>query len=393
VLGEVRDLTLPSLPLEGGGCLSPLRLRLAVWGELVPGREAVLVTHPLTADHAAARLRDQPERPGWWEGVVGEGRLLDPTRVPVVCMNTVGSCYGSTGPLDVAPDGLAYGSTFPGVTVRDMVRAQAMALEYLGVGRITVVGGSLGGMMALEWARLYPDRVRLAVAIGASHRLGPRALMWNAVQRRAIVEDPAFHPRVPGATPGLARAREIAMITYRGDGSLERQFGRRLLPGAHPLSLSAPAYEVESYLLHQGERLRARFDVHSYLVLLRAMDSHDLTAPVPGAPPPHRWAPVVYVGIRSDALFPASQVRHSAATARRWGQTVHYVHVDSDYGHDAFLVEQPLLAARLWPYLAPAVGSPPQPGPTGSPRAVASVAREDPLAFVAPPDRRWEGLA
>jgi homoserine O-acetyltransferase len=288
---------------------------------------------------------------GWWEGLIGEGRLFDPAQAPVVCMNVLGSCYGTTGPGDDAPDGHPWGLRFPVVTVRDMVRLEALTLDHLGVGRVRlVIGGSVGGMQAAEWARLYGGRVRKAVSIGAPDRMLPQALAWNAVQRSAIVSDPDFDPARPGPTAGLARAREIAMITYRGDRSMERQFGRRLMAGAQSLELDAPSFEVESYLRHQGERLRDRFDALSYLVLIRAMDSHDThaeLAPAPVDPP----APIVYVGISSDILFPAERVRESATEARRRGQAASYVPFVSDYGHDAFLVEAEALGRTLRPAL------------------------------------------
>jgi homoserine O-acetyltransferase len=344
--GRVLDLALGPFDLEAGGRLERVRVRAGVWGEL--GEEAVLVTHPLTADARAGTVGGAR---GWWDPLVGPGRLLDPTRLAVVCMNVLGSCYGTTGPGDAGEDGRPFGLAFPVVTVRDMVRLQALALERLGVRRLRlVIGGSLGGMQAAEWARLYGERVAKAVAIGATDRMLPQALAWNAVQRNAIVSDPAFDPGRPGPTPGLARAREIAMITYRGDRSMERQFGRRLIPGAQPLDLDGPSFAVEGYLRHQGRRLTDRFCALSYLVLLRAMDSHDVTAPVspaPSAPP----APIVYVGITSDILFPAERVRESATAARQRGQAATYVPFASEYGHDAFLVE----AAALGRCLAPAL--------------------------------------
>jgi homoserine O-acetyltransferase len=356
--GRLLDLEVGPFALEGGGRLERVRVRLGVWGELDASRtgEAILVTHPLTADARAGAVDGQA---GWWDALVGAGRLLDPRLAPVVCMNVLGSCYGTTGPADLAPDGRPWGLRFPAVTVRDMVRLQAMALDRLGVGRLRlVIGGSLGGMQAIEWARLFGERVRKAVAIGATDRMLPQALAWNAVQRSAIVSDPEFDPARPGPTPGLGRAREIAMITYRGERSMERQFGRRLLPGADPLALDAPAFAVEAYLQHHGKRLRDRFDALSYLVLIRAMDSHDATAQPASGPAPGRAAPVVYVGITSDLLFPAERVRESAVEARRRGQDASYVPFHSDYGHDAFLVEAEELARCLAPALVDVLPEP-----------------------------------
>lgn len=345
--GRLTDVEVGPLCLESGALVERVRVRVGVWGDL-GGAEPVLVTHPLTADARAGAVGAVR---GWWDALIGQGRLFDPARAPVVCMNVLGSCYGTTGPGDPGPDGDPWGLRFPVVTVRDMVRLQALVLDRLGVGRLRlVVGGSLGGMQAAEWARLFGGRVRKAVSIGAPDRMLPQALAWNAVQRSAIVSDPAFDPRRPGPTPGLARAREIAMITYRGDRSMERQFGRRLMPGAQSLELDAPSFAVESYLRHQGERLRDRFCALSYLVLIRAMDSHDVFADLaePAAAEP---APIVYVGISSDILFPAERVRESATEARRRGQAATYVPFVSDYGHDAFLVEAEALGHTLRPAL------------------------------------------
>lgn len=345
--GRLIDVEAGPLRLESGALLEGVRVRVGVWGE-VGGAEPVLVTHPLTADARAGAVDGAP---GWWDALIGEGRLFDPARAPVLCMNILGSCYGTTGPGDAGPDGEPWGLRFPVVTVRDMARLEAQVLDRLGVGRLRlVIGGSLGGMQAAEWARLYGARVRKAVSIGAPDRMLPQALAWNAVQRSAIVSDPAFDPRRPGPTPGLARAREIAMITYRGDRSMERQFGRRLMPGAQSLELDAPSFAVESYLRYQGQRLRDRFCALSYLVLIRAMDSHDTLAEpeaAPGSPP----APIVYVGISSDILFPAERVRESAIEARRRGQAASYLPFVSDYGHDAFLVEAEALGRALRPAL------------------------------------------
>lgn len=359
--GRLIDLEVADFAVEAGVRLGRVRVRLAIWGDVGAG-EPVLVTHALTMD---ARAGPVAGAGGWWGPLFEPGLVLDPARRAVICMNVLGSCYGTTGPSDPGPDGRPWALRFPPVTVRDMVRLQAAVLDRLGVGRLRlVIGGSLGGMQAIEWARLFGPRVGKAVAIGATDRMLPQALAWNAVQRSAIVSDPHFDPDRPGPTPGLGRAREIAMITYRGDKSMERQFGRRPADGGEPLDLDGPAFAVESYLQHQGMRLRDRFDSHSYLVLMRAMDSHDVDAASPLARPAGPPAPIVYVGISSDVLFPAARVRESAFVARRRGQAASYVAFASDYGHDAFLVEAETLARLLEPELADLVAAP-QADPVG----------------------------
>jgi len=352
VLPRRLNLDIGAFMTEEGATIPRVTLRTVVYGELRPGGDAVLALHPLTGNAEPVRVPDDRSGAGgWWDDLIGPGRLLDPGRVPVIAMNVIGSCYGSTGPGDVAPDGKPWGLRLPALTVRDMVRAQARALDRLPVGRLTVLGGSLGGMLALEWARLFPARVRLAVAIGASDALGPRALMENAVQRQAILTDPDFDPLRPGPTRGLALARQIAMITYRGGASLDRQFGRRRIPQARTLHPTEPTFAVETYLAHQGERLTERFCALSYLMLIRAMDSHDVTESVPDAVPPAAAAPVHYVGISSDTLFPPGEVRQSAQRAARRGQRAGYTLFRSGYGHDAFLVEARALAPLLAPVL------------------------------------------
>lgn len=342
------DLPIGTYRTERGVDIPHASIRTVIYGDLTPGCDATLVLHPLTGNAEPVTVSDDKTGAGgWWDPLIGEGRPLDPTRTPVIAMNVLGSCYGSTGPASMAPDGNPWGLRLPVLTIRDMVRAQRYALDLLSVRQVVAVGGSLGGMLALEWARLFPDRVRQGVVIGASDALGPRALMENAVQRQAIVSDPDFDPLRPGPTRGLALARQIAMITYRGERSLERQFGRTHVHADHALDAVDPSFAVETYLQHQGQRLTERFCALSYLTLIRAMDSHDATEPVPDAAPPQRAAPVHFIGISSDALFPPQEVRDSAQRALAKGQRATYTHFRSDYGHDAFLVEAGQMAPLL----------------------------------------------
>lgn len=354
------DVAIGSLRTEEGGEIPQVSIRTVIYGRLTPGCEATLVLHPLTGNADPVLTADDATGAGgWWDALIGEGRALDPACTPVIAMNVLGSCYGSTGPGHLAPDGKPWGLRLPTLTIRDMVRAQARALDRLQVGVVTPVGGSLGGMLALEWARLFPTRVRQCIVIGASDAFGPRALMENAVQRQAILADADFDPLRPGPTQGLSLARQIAMITYRGDPSLASQFGRRRVAAEGPVRLhpTQASFAVETYLDHQGKRLTERFCALSYLMLLRAMDSHDVTAPVPDAASPCASAPVHYVGISSDTLFPAEEVRQSARRALRQGQRATYTPFHSGYGHDAFLVEARQLGQVLGPLIASGSGS------------------------------------
>ena len=308
-----RDLPEP-FTLESGEVLSEVRVAYRTWGTLdADGANAVLVCHALTGS-ADADL--------WWGGLFGPGRTLDPERDFIVCSNTLGSCYGTTGPASPRPgDGRPYGPDFPAVTVRDMVHLQAALLESLGVRRLRLVlGGSLGGMQALEWAALYPGVVEAIAPIAVSGRHSAWCIGLSEAQRQAIFADPGS---------GLAIARAIAMCTYRSRGSFEERFGRRLrTPGL---------FEVESYLRYQGEKLVDRFDAHTYVTLTRAMDSHDLARGRGSYEEALRAIrqPALVVAIDSDVLYPPEEQRELAALLP--GARLAWLH--SPHGHDAFLLE------------------------------------------------------
>ncbi len=311
------------LPLECGTQLHEVTLAYRSWGRLNAARDnAVLVCHALTG------LADVDQ---WWPGLLGPGRALDPERDFILCSNVLGGCYGSTGPGDVNPvTGRRYGSTFPAVSVRDMVRAQACLLDEFGIARLAlVIGGSLGGMQALEWAALYPGRVGSTVVIGCGVRQSPWAIAWSGAQRQAIFADPKwtggdYSPSAPPAA-GLAAARAMAMLSYRHWREFEKRFGR--------LQRDDGVFEIESWLRHHGDKLTRRFDAASYVTLTRAMDTHDLTrdrndlAAV--------TAPALVVGIVSDLLYPLAEQQELAARLPNAELEV----LDSPLGHDAFLIE------------------------------------------------------
>jgi len=346
--------------LEGGGLLHDLTLSYETWGALNDaGDNAVFLCHALTGGPHAASHGPQDE-PGWWEGLMGPGRTLDPSRYFLVCANVPGGCYGSTGPGSTDPErGKPYGASFPVVTTRDAVRAFKSLLDHLGVRRLALVlGGSLGAMLAWQWAVQYPDFVAAAVPIAGPFRATAWSIALNSVARRAIELDPAWRQeRYEGNGPerGLALARAIAMISYRSEPLFEERFGReRLEPeAAARLSASNP-FQVERYLGHQGEKLVRRFDARSYVALTRMMDLHDASA---GFASPEEAmaairAEVMIVGIDSDVLFAPGALRATAERLVALGVRSSYAELTSPFGHDAFLVETAVLDGLLRRFLA-----------------------------------------
>lgn len=337
---SLRRLALPGpFPLECGARLEGMAVAYETWGEPSPGGDnAVLVIHALTGDAHASSGGRPGERPGWWEGLIGEGRALDPARHFIICANLLGSCYGSTGPWA--------DPRFPTLTTRDMARAQKVLLDHLGVERLALVlGGSLGAMVLWELLVEFPGLARAALPIAGPPRTGAWAIAFNEVARRAIVEDPLWEGgRYVGAGPkrGLALARSIAMISYRSHANFETRFGREFQEESDaPPTDPRNRFQVESYLDHQGRKLAERFDARSYLVLNRAMDLHDVGRGRGGAERALSsiTAEVLCAGIDSDVLFPAGEMREAAERMASAGLRARYGEIRSDVGHDAFLVE------------------------------------------------------
>jgi homoserine O-acetyltransferase len=326
---ETRFLDLPGERLlESGETLPGVRVAFRTWGRLdAHGTNGVAVCHALTGSADAD---------DWWSGMFGPGRALDPDRDFIVCQNILGSCYGTTGPASPVPGtDRWYGPDFPGVTVRDMVALQAEVLDRLGVRRVAmVIGGSLGGMQALEWAAMYPDRVSAAVPIATSAAHSAWCIAWSEAQRQAIRADPDWkegrYSRDRGPEAGLAAARMVAMCTYRTRESFQARFGRRF-QGDDGL------FAVESYLRYQGRKLVRRFDANTYVTLTRAMDSHDLgrgRGGVGEALAGIRAATLV-VAIDSDVLYPPVEQRELASGIP--GARLATLH--SPDGHDGFLIQ------------------------------------------------------
>jgi homoserine O-acetyltransferase len=330
-LGVRQVADLGEVALEGGGSL-PVSVAYESWGRF-DGSNAVLVCHALTADSHVAGDG------GWWGDVVGPGGALDTDRWFVVCPNVLGGCQGSTGPSSAAPDGRRWGSRWPSVTIRDQVAVEALLADRLGVGRwAAVVGGSMGGMRALEWAASRPERVGGLFALACSAVASADQIAWCSAQLAAIEADPAWeHGDYLGAGPvgGLGVARRIAHITYRTGAELETRFGNAPQRGEDPAI--GGRYAVESYLDHHADKLVARFDAGSYVALTRAMDGHDVgrgRGGVAAALVAARSIPAVVAAIDSDRLYPPEQ---QAVIAAALGLEVDVVH--SLHGHDGFLLE------------------------------------------------------
>ena len=339
--------------LDGGTTLHGVELAYESWGHLnAAGDNAILLCHAWTGDsHATGTADPGHSASGWWEGLVGSGMAIDTDRWFVVCSNVLGGCQGSTGPASLHPaDGLPYGSRFPVITIRDMVRAQARLADHLGIARWhAVVGGSMGGMQVLEWAITFPDRVGSIVPIATCAQATAQQIAWGAIGRRAIRLDPKwrggdYYAAADGDGPseGLSIARMVAQVTFRSDNVFTDRFGRELADNA---TLSEgidlwQRFEVERYLEYHGGKLVDRFDTNSYLIIGKAMDLHDVAR---GRSNLHAAmgrikAPALVIGISSDILYPAYQQQQIHAVLLSGGGDARYVEIDSPHGHDAFLI-------------------------------------------------------
>jgi homoserine O-acetyltransferase len=361
----LRMATDRDLVLEGGGRLRDVTMAYETWGTLAPdASNAVLVCHAWTGDsHVFGPSGHGHVSPGWWEGVVGPGQAIDTDRYFVVCSNVIGGCQGSTGPASPHPDdGRPYGSRFPVVSVRDMVRTQRILADHLGIERwLSVVGGSMGGMQALEWAIMYPRRVASIMPICACIEATAQQIAWSAIGRRAIRLDHRwrggdYYDAEPGDGPheGLALARMVAQVTFRSDEVFTDRFGRALADADTDVADLWQRYEVERYLDYHGEKLVRRFDANSYLVLGKAMDLHDVARGRGGraAALARIQVPVLSIGVWSDILYPSYQQRRLAELVVEAGAPAEYVEIDSPHGHDAFLIDVDQVGDAVSKFLA-----------------------------------------
>jgi len=353
------------LVLDSGGRIDHLQIGYQTYGTLDADRaNAILVCHALTGDQHAANRNPVTGKPGWWDMLVGPGKPIDTNRYFVICSNVVGSCMGTTGPASTNPaTGRPYGLDLPVITVRDMVRAQAMLLDHLGIDTLfSVAGGSLGGMQVLQWAASYPERVFSALPLAAGARHSSQNIAFHEVGRQAVMADPEWRNGrylEAGTSPrkGLAVARMAAHITYLSDEALHRKFGRNLQDRERPTFGFDADFQVESYLRYQGSSFVDRFDANSYLYLTRAMDYFDLAAEHGG-----RLANA-FMGTKtrfcvasftSDWLFPTAESKTVVRALNAAGASVSFVEIESDRGHDAFLLDEPELFSTVRGFLSSA---------------------------------------
>jgi homoserine O-acetyltransferase len=357
-LAACQQVTLGPLKLDCGVTLDNYRLAYRTWGTLNADRSnAVMICHALTMDQFVADTHPVTGKPGWGETLVGPGRVLDPARYFIICANVLGGCMGSTGPLDTDPrTGEPYNLRFPVVTIGDMVRAQVALLDHLGVESLfCVTGGSMGGMLVLQWAASFPQRVFSAIPVATAARHSAQNIAFHEVGRQAIMADPDWHAgdyAAHGTSParGLAVARMAAHITYLSEAALQRKFGRQL-QDKDALGFGFDAdFQVESYLHHQGKSFVERFDANAYLYITRAMDYFDLAAQYGGSlATAFRGSPTRFclMSFTSDWLFPTAESREIVQALNSVAANVSFVEVESDKGHDAFLLDEPEMFRTL----------------------------------------------
>ena len=361
-----RTLRLPApLPLDGGGVLDGVDVAYETWGTLDARRSnAVLVCHALTLDqYVTGDVNPITGRPTWWPQVVGPGRIIDTNRYFVICSNVLGGCMGTSGPASLAPDGKPWGLRFPVITIADMVRAQAMLVEALGIESLfAVIGGSMGGMQVLEWIASRPDQVACALPLATAARHSAQNIAFHEVGRQAVMADVDWHGGgylEAGTRPakGLAVARMAAHITYLSDSALQRKFGRSLQDREAPTFGFEADFQIESYLRHQGSSFVDRFDANSYLYITRAMDYFDLAAAHGGhlaAAFARFQGRACVVSFSSDWHYPPADSRTITRAMIAAGVEVSSLEIETDKGHDAFLLDEPGFHAALAGFLAAA---------------------------------------
>jgi homoserine O-acetyltransferase len=359
--GQAKLFTQP-LMLDSGRALEPFTVAYMTYGTLNAERSnAVLICHALSMDQFAASVHPLTGKPGWWDILIGPGKPIDTDRFFVICPNVIGGCMGSTGPAETNPaTGEPYGLDFPLVTIRDMVRAQAALLDDLGIEKILcVMGGSMGGMQVLQWAASYPDRVVSAIPIATAARHSAQNIAFHEVGRQAIMADPdwnggAYQRFNTRPLKGLAVARMAAHITYLSETALQTKFGRRLQDREHVSFGFGPDFQIESYLHHQGMTFVDRFDANSYLYITRAMDYFDLAADYGGSlAEAFRSAKTRFciISFTSDWLFPTIENKRIAHALNAVAANVSFVEIESDHGHDAFLLDEPEMFATVRGFL------------------------------------------
>jgi homoserine O-acetyltransferase len=334
------------LNLESGEKLEQVTIAYETYGKLNPQKSnAILVLHAFSGDAHAAGFHKQDKHPGWWDVMIGPGKAFDTEKYFIICSNVISGCNGSTGPASINPKtGKPYATDFPVVTIKDMVDAQQILVDHLGIEKLqTVVGGSMGGMQVLQWMVSYPEKILSAIPIATTLKHSPQQIAFNEVGRQAIRADPNWNNgNYYKASPpirGLAVARMIGHVTYMSDASMAEKFGRRLKDSEKQFKFGTD-FEVESYLQYRGDNFVKRFDANSYLYITKAMDYFNL---VNGKKLSEIFselkAKVLVLAFKSDWLYPAYQSREIVKACKLAGVNTTYCEIKSSYGHDAFLLE------------------------------------------------------
>lgn len=352
------------LALASGRQLEQYELVYETYGQLnEQASNAVLICHALSGHHHAAGFHHADDRkPGWWDACIGPGKAIDTNKFFVVSLNNLGGCNGSTGPTSINPQtGTAYGATFPMLTVEDWVHSQARLADRLGIEQwAAVIGGSLGGMQALQWSISYPERLRHCIAIAAAPRLSAQNIAFNEVARQAILSDPEFfsgdylaHDSIPRR--GLKLARMVGHITYLSDGAMGKKFGRELKAEQLNFDLNSVEFQVESYLRYQGEEFSTRFDANTYLIMTKALDYFDPAANYDGSLTKtfaHTSASYFLASFTTDWRFSPARSKEIVDALIAADKEVNYVEIDAPQGHDAFLLPIPRYLQAFGGYMS-----------------------------------------
>jgi homoserine O-acetyltransferase len=350
------------MKLESGQKLGPITLAYETYGELNKEKDnAILIFHALSGDaHAAGKHTAEDKKVGWWDSMIGPGKGFNTDKYFVICANVIGGCKGSTGPASVNPKtGKPYGTDFPVITIRDMVRSQKCLIDHLGVSQLlAVTGGSMGGMQSLEWAVCFPGTVRSVILFATAACQSPQNIALQEVGRKAIINDPNWHGGhyygKGSPAHGLAVARMLGHISYLSDVSMGQKFGRRL-QGKEKYSFDfSPEFQVESYLHHQGDAFTRRFDANSYLYITRAIDYFDMSDG--GKTLADRFKDVhskfLVISFSTDWLYPPYQSEEIVRALKANSIDVTYNNINSSFGHDAFLVDDKKLAPIVGTFLS-----------------------------------------
>ena len=345
---ETKSVSFDNIALDSGATLSPVEIAYETYGDLDADKSnAILITHAFTGDAHAAGISHETGKPGWWDNMIGPGKAFDTDRYFIICSNVLGGCQGTTGPGSINPaTGKPYAMSFPVITIRDMVRLQRMLIGHLGIAHLLcVAGGSMGGMQALEWAVSYPEMVLSTIPIATTWRHSAQQIAFNEVGRQAIMADPDwnegnYYESKPPAR-GLSVARMVGHITYMSDESMREKFGRRLREKEKFGFDFGVDFEVESYLRYRGNQFVSRFDANSYLYITKAEDYFDLTNGTGRLTDAFRseHTRFLVISFTSDWLYPSYQSQEIVRVLRRVNGDIAYCDLQSNYGHDAFLVD------------------------------------------------------